>query len=359
MGGKILNIGGGGGGKGIFPARLEITSMPKKTVYAVDETFKNDGLVIEVYYTNGVHAPSENYIVTPSGSLTDADDHITVSYTEAGKTVSIDISIRVFNVKRVLAENDWASIKFLIDEDQAENFWQVGDTKPITINGPVGNTTFDNFEIDAFILGFNHNDDLEGHHLIHFAIGKKDGELVGLVDSKYPSKSSDSGDFNMNTTDRNYGGWESSKMRTVLLGGDVEPAQAKDGTLAKALPEDLRAVMQPMTKWTDNTGSGNGNSERAVTETKDWIALLSEYEIHGSIRRSNQYEEAKQKRYAYFESGNPSVVHRHDDPETAVYAWCRSPDRTGVAGFCEVSKDGEAVSGSASNSFAVVSVFAV
>lgn len=106
MGGNILNI-GGGGKKGIFPERLEITSMPKITQYCVGDIFDKDGLSIELYYGNGAHTPIENFIITPSGPLKDTDDHITVSYTEAGKTVSISIEIQVSYVYEKLEINSW------------------------------------------------------------------------------------------------------------------------------------------------------------------------------------------------------------------------------------------------------------
>ena len=43
------------------------------------------------------------------------------------------------------------------DAGEGANFWSVGDTKPIVINGKVGNFTFSNLTINPFILGFNHN----------------------------------------------------------------------------------------------------------------------------------------------------------------------------------------------------------
>lgn len=250
-------------------------------------------------------------------------------------------------------------IKEIADADQGENYWQVGDTKPVHINGKVGATMFD-VVLDAFILGFNHNSALEGEHLIHFAIGKKDGELVGLVDSKYSVGTPDDIDeyFVMIPSDAsNRGGWKSSSMRMKLLGGDVEPSQAKDGTLMKALPEDLRNILQPMTKYTDNTAYSS-KEEMNVTESKDWLTLPAEYEVLATSSYANPYEWAKQKQYAYFAAGNPKIFHRHDDPKTPVIAWCRSPRRSYGWDFCFVNSNGSAGANYGFVSWAVVACFA-
>ena len=54
-------------------------------------------------------------------------------------------------VDPVLNNNDWATIRAVSDASQGANYWSVGDTKTITINGAVGNTTFSNLSVDAFI----------------------------------------------------------------------------------------------------------------------------------------------------------------------------------------------------------------
>ena len=50
--------------------------------------------------------------------------------------------------------NSWATIKSVSNAGKGANYWAVGDTKNIKINGKVGNFTFSNLSIDVFILGF-------------------------------------------------------------------------------------------------------------------------------------------------------------------------------------------------------------
>jgi hypothetical protein len=70
-----------------------------------------------------------------------------------------------------------------------------------------------------------------------------------------------------------------------------------------ALPADLRAVMKPMIKYTDNIGGGV-DAEANVTDTVDYLPLLAEFEASGKQQGANSYECNKQKQYEYFVLGN-------------------------------------------------------
>lgn len=116
------------------------------------------------------------------------------------------ITVNLFN--STLNSNTWAAIKAASDAGDAANVWSVGDTKSIRINGKVGNFTFSNQSIDAFIVGFNHNSGKEGGQRTHFAIGKISGKLVALCDNQYSNEQPTGGYFNMNTSRSNVGGWK-------------------------------------------------------------------------------------------------------------------------------------------------------
>lgn len=99
----------------------------------------------------------------------------------ANKTCSVSVSLP----STTLNSNSWAMIRAVSDAGQGPNWWKVGDTKSITINGKVGITTFSNLTIDVFILGFNHNSGQEGANKIHFQMGKISGKSVALCDDSY------------------------------------------------------------------------------------------------------------------------------------------------------------------------------
>ena len=105
----------------------------------------------------------------------------------------------------------------------ADDYWAVGDTKSIVINGNVVGFGITNLTVNVFILGFNHNASREGSNRIHFQIGKIGATPVALCDSQYGSSGSSQG-FRMNTSNTNNGGWASSYMRNTVLGNGGTPS---------------------------------------------------------------------------------------------------------------------------------------
>lgn len=220
----------------------------------------------------------------------------------------------------------WEQIRAASDDGKAANYWAVGDIKSIVIDGTVGTTTFSNLSIDIFILGFDHNSDIEGANKIHFSIGRISGVDVALVGNNYGGSTSSAGRFNMNTRNSNSGGWEECSMRSNILGSDSDPANPTANTLLAALPSDLRAVMKAITKYTDNKG-GTSSIKSYVTATEDYLPLMSTYEVNGYIGYANTYEKNYQARYAYYAEGNGVERYKHSATTTLVVQWLRSPHK--------------------------------
>ena len=253
----------------------------------------------------------------------------------ANKTCSVEVTLPT----KVLNDNSWATIREVSSAGLGANYWAVGDVKEIKINGKVGNTTFSNLAVNTFILGFNHNSAKEGANKIHFQIGKIGSTAVGLCDSQYNNTTSSSGYFNWNTSNTNSGGWNACYKRKTLYGNDGTPTSPVANSLMAALPSDLRAVMQPVTKYTDNTGNSS-NTSGAVTATTDYLFDLSEFEVFGSRSYANQYEQNSQAQYDYYKAGNSKVAYNHSAVSTAVRWGLRSPDYGNDNYFCYVSTDG-------------------
>lgn len=273
----------------------------------------------------------------------------------SSKTFTVAVTL----VSKTLSSNSWAVIKAVSDAGQGANYWSVGDTKRITLNGKVGAYTFSNFNVDVFILGFNHNSGKEGSNRIHFLLGKIGGKFVGLVDSYYdPSGyTTTSGAFTMNTSDTNSGGWAKTQMRSTVLGAASDPTNPTANTLLAALPADLRAVMKSVTKYTDNTGGGS-NSASDVTATTDYLWLLAEFEVFGSRTYANSSEPSSQAQYEYFKAGNSKIAYKHSAAETAAGWRLRSPHCYYNSYFCAVGSGGGAYRYSAYRSLALVPGFA-
>lgn len=271
----------------------------------------------------------------------------------SSKTFTVAVTL----VSKTLSSNSWAVIKAVSDAGQGANYWSVGDTKRITLNGKVGAYTFSNFNVDVFILGFNHNSSKEGSNRIHFQIGKVSGKAVALCDSQYNGSGS-SAMFHMNSSDSNSGGWNGSYMRKTLLGNSNTPDSTLENSLMAALPSDLLAVMKTVTKYTDNTGGGS-NSSGNVTATADYLFLLAEFEVFGTRYWANQYEQNSQKQYDYYKAGNSRVAYNHSAVSTAVWWWLRSAYYSVSYLFCDVYTDGSYGIGNAGYSAGLRPGFAV
>ena len=254
----------------------------------------------------------------------------------ASKTCSVSVTLPT----STLSDNDWATIRQVSSAGQGANYWAVGDMKPITINGKVGNTTFSNLTINVFILGFNHNASREGNNRIHFQIGKIGTTPVALCDAQYNSGQSGNGYFNWNPNNSNNGGWKSCYKRTTLYGNSGTPTSPVSNSLMAALPSDLRAVMQPVTKYTDNVANGSGNVQGNVNTTTDYLFDLAEFEVFGTRYYANTYEQNYQLQYDYYKAGNSKVAYKHSAVSTAVWWGLRSPNYGYTNYFMIVWTDG-------------------
>lgn len=230
----------------------------------------------------------------------------------------------------ILANNTPEQIQSAARNGMAPSLWAVGDTVPITLNGTVGALTFSNETYYAFIIGFNHNADIEGENSIHFQFGKTSaGVDIAFCDSKYGNTGSDAA-FRMNTSNTNSGGWNNSYMRKTIC-----PA------FLSAMPSAWQSVIAACTKYSDNTGGGSDTASY-VTTTSDKIWLLSEFEVRGKRSWANSAEQNYQKQYDYYKNGNSKVKYKHNATTTACSWWLRSVYATGTNFFCYVYTGGSA-----------------
>lgn len=244
---------------------------------------------------------------------------------------------------KTLEESTWAEIAQVSANKQWDAMgWKVGDTKTITLNGTVGTVALNNYQCKVYILGFDHNADKEGQGISFGMLEGTDGVQLALVDSSYHTVTNSATAFTMNTSDTNSGGWKNCHMRKSILGstdvvnGDATSAAITNptsGTLMAALPSDLRTVMKPITKYTDNVGHSSAAS--AISATVDYLPLLSECEIKGYCVLSNTNEKAYQAQYQYYANGKSKVKYKYNDHSTKARWWLRSPDYNSYK-FCEV-----------------------
>ena len=300
----------------------------------------------------------------------------------ADKTVAV--TAQFMPTKKALNDQTWAEIRQVSDAGQGSSYWSVGDRKAVLVNGTVG-TLAVNQTLYVYILGFNHNSAKEGNGIQFgtFKTALSGGTDVCLVDGSYNSYKTDGSKiFNMNHWGNyNYGGWKACDLRYDILGStnkapvNYGKARATSdtgydaptntatspvaNTLMAALPADLRAVMKPITKYTDNKGNSSDVAAN-VTSSLDYLPLLAEQEIFGGNRTySNQYEKNSQVQYAYYSAGNSKVKYRHSATGSTAYWWGRSPCYYFNHYFCGVDTYGGANSNYARYSYGLAPAFMV
>ena len=236
-------------------------------------------------------------------------------------------------------QNTWQDISEVSQKGIAANLWHAGDTKTIHLQGKIGTLSV-NQDVQAFIIGINHNSEVEGTNRIHIQIGKNtSGQPIAFCDSKYTNRVFSTGYFSMNSSKTNSGGWDATQMKNTILHSGNTPSDTGTNTFMSALPSDLRAVMKPCTKYTDNVGGGT-NIDSNVTATTEYLPLLSEFEVFGTRKCANSYEQTWQTQYDYYKAGNSKIFNGAGTQTSAVIWWVRSPYYDDSNVFCRVGDDG-------------------
>ena len=103
------------------------------------------------------------------------------------------------------------------------------------------------------IIGINHDDLADG--------SGKAGMTFLTTSTNISSR--------MNATSTDESGWEASELRAKMISGEIW----------NLMPADFQSKVKPVTKLTNNEGSGYGHENAAVTATLDKLFLLSYSEI--------------------------------------------------------------------------------
>ena len=226
------------------------------------------------------------------------------------------VYIYPFVVGDTLNDTTWDNIAIVSKSGKAQDYWKVGDTKTVAVNGV-------NYQFQ--IIGFDHD-----------TLTTKDGtrtkagitfQMVDCLNTTY----------SMNGSNTNSGGWNGSTMRTSTM-----------ATLLNQLSSDLKSVLKFVNKVTSV-----GNNSSGLETTSDKLFLLSEIEVFGATQYSYAGEG---KQYEYYTAGNSTIKKVNG---SATGWWERSPLSGTPTTFCRVNSNGSANYNYASYSFGVSFGFCV
>ena len=367
------SIGKATGSLSLSKSSVTLNSSAKSATVTV--TRAGDGVISAVSNDTSVATVSVSGTTLTINSVNDTSGEATITVSVAAGTnhtapssKTITVSAEFMPAKEALNDMTWADISTVSAAGQAANYWAVGDRKAVAVSGTVGQQSISGTYY-VYILGFAHKGATNTIDFGTFKTALTGGTDICLCDSKYNNYSTDGTKyFNMNhSSNTNSGGWKGCDLRYDVLGstntndGNATTTTATSpvsGTLMAALPSELRAVMKPMTIYTDNTGGGTDTASN-VTSSVDYLPLLAEYEIFGTRSYANSAEKNYQAQYAYYSAGNSKVKYRHSATGSTAYWWERSPYYNYGDGFCFVGTNGGASGNAARYSYGLAPAFRV
>lgn len=231
----------------------------------------------------------------------------------SGTWVKIGVSLP--SAGTPLNDFTWSQIDYISENGLMYDYFNIGDTKNVTI----GSATY-----VVEIVGFSHDDRADG--------SGKAGMTFSLKDCLNTSYAMNSGSVNP----RN---WDGCSLRATLR-----------GEIWNQLQVDLRSVIKEVTKKTANLDVTN----YPLQSTNDTLFLFSEKEIFGSTKYSANSGEGTQ--YARFTTSTTRIKKSNG---AAVNWWLRSPNNAIGVFFCAVKNSGEATYGNSSGSNGVCFGFCI
>lgn len=367
-------IGNAAGSLTLSKSSITLNSTTKSTTFTI--TRAGDGkITVESSDTTVATVSLSGTTVTVS-SVNDKTGTATITVkvaagtnhnAPANKTCSVSCEF-LPSVGTALNDCSWEDISKIAAGGLAANYFAVGDRKAVVVSGTVGTQSVSGTYY-TYIIGIAHNGASNTIDFGTFKTALSGGTDICLIDGKYGNYSTNGTKyFNMNhSSNTNSGGWKGCDLRYDVLGstntndGNATATTATSpvsGTLMAALPSELRAVMKPMTIYTDNTGGGTDTASN-VTSSVDYLPLLAEYEIFGTRSYANSYEKNYQAQYAYYSAGNSKVKYRHSATGSAAYWWERSPFYNLSLAFCYVYTNGTANYNNARSSYGLAPAFRV
>lgn len=323
-----------------FTATITVTAPSGATV-----TLKKGGVTLETKTSTAttVFTVREAGAYTVEGQDGSAIASAEVVVTEEQTAYNVTLTF----VSMTLNENSWETIRAVSDAGTAANYWSVGDTKEITLNGSIGVLTLGNYSVYAYIIGIDHNAELEGANRIHFMIGKtaqEGGTDIAFCDD-YGEFEEGLWRFNHKAESTNSNGWSGSHIRSTIC-----------ENMKSAMPEELQSVLKTVQKYTQNN---LGSGAMQVTATNDTLFLLSECEVTGETAHSVKKEGEMQAQYAYYEAGNSKLKYKHNSQTNAAIYWLRSPSASNNTNYVTIETNGRAGNKNAVYSYALAAAFCV
>lgn len=223
-----------------------------------------------------------------------------------------------------LEDTSWEDIATVSASHMGANYWQIGDKKSIVLNGIINTRTYEgvtgtnyyvnNLTTYVYIIGFDHNADLEGSGISFGTFKDASGNDYSIFTNRVGSLYGYS--FSTNYI---YDAWGSIPTRYSVLGSTDVPntewsitpssrtksdkgqnatstcaTNPVENSLMSCFPSDLRAVMKPISK--QYTFHDYPYTSRLI----DYLPVMSEKEVVGTENGGKTTD----MQYDYYKNGN-------------------------------------------------------
>ena len=311
----IEGAGGGGGVGSVSPITNNLLAAIAKGEYVPAEALGTDLFLntpgLDTFYRYIGPRVSGG---TPVRAIAKAD-YMALSDLEKDADVLYILTDTTRRYPTSLNLMSWEDISKISADGTFKNYFKVGDTKRIYLNGTywVGQT-WANIPIDMVVLGIDHNQDQEspGEHRVHWMIGMLDGKNVCIdpVPGEYDAVSATYG--GIIAPDTTVVSWRDSRMFKASLNGNNQTVYPNAHDIKEILPTDLLSVMKSVLKSSLKT------DKTTMEFVESYITLPSVGEIRG-FASGTWYENQFQKGYEYF-------VKKYDGTANSLNAMLTSVD---------------------------------
>ena len=301
----------------VSPTSVELTADADTKTSAV--TYNGDGTLSAQSQDDEIATATLSGTTVTITGVGSGDTTVNVNasagtnYSAASTPISVSADIGPVGVS--FATDSWETIAAVSEAGTASQFYQIGDTKDITLPG-IGTMTLE-------IADFDHD------YLSASTSAQKAGISIITKDLLYSTRQ-------MNTSNTNNGGFPDSALYDYL-----------STTVWNALPAELRNVVKTCYKW---YGTGNNTTNGAWHGCKVWIPL--EYEMFGdeTYAPTTERTTGNARKYPIFTDNASRVKRMNNGSGSANYYWEASPYASSAARFCTVYSGGNAGSHYASGS---------
>ncbi|HIU80609.1 MAG TPA: leucine-rich repeat domain-containing protein [Candidatus Coproplasma excrementipullorum] len=298
---------------------LSITDSTGKSYVVGEGAYYDTVLTVNIIPDDGY---SQVYIARINGTDFTSGDTITIT-SDIGDISIIAICYDGINIpiNPTFSENSWLMIKEAFTSGIAKQFWNVGDTKEVTLT-------------DGYTYHIRIADMTDGRYTKADGSGSTRGvfEFVELLPTSYainPSQVTDGG-----STCYTAGGWAMSYMKNTVM----------DVTVWNMLPDDLK---QAISEITLNEYSYTSPSPRS---SDNKLFLPAETEVFASRHNSAEGYQSGCVKYTQWEyydaittadsSSCPERQKQKVNSTSNNTWWLRSPYSGGTNSFCFVSDSG-------------------